>query len=235
MTWMFLCLLIFFVAAAVFTAVKSPSLPIVRISRPITPPRSYLGVNGFETAEDNSGVTFANVEPPGSPADKAGLVGGDIITSADGQLVHSDDEMMAILRRTPIGKTIDIVYIRDGETKNTKLTTFSEEDSNRLSKEFAARPEGRGQFGYDDDDVERVEIPGTKMFGIRLNDVNTSLPADMAGIKEGDIVIEFAGVPIRTPEELVSRVRRAKPYDTVVVVVMRGGERLEIPVKMGKR
>ena len=37
-------------------------------------------------------------------ADKAGLVGGDIITSADGQAVHSDDEMMAILRRTPMAR-----------------------------------------------------------------------------------------------------------------------------------
>jgi S1-C subfamily serine protease len=235
MTWMFLCLLIFFVGAAVFTAIKSPNRPIVHIGRTITPPRSYVGVDGFETADDNSGVTFANVEPPGSPADKAGLVGGDVITSADGQPVHSDDEMMDILQRTPIGKTIDIVYIRDGETKTTKLTTFSEQDSDRLKREYAARPEGRGRFGYDNDDVDRVEIPGTKMFGIRLNDVSPSLPADMAGIKEGDIVIEFAGAPIRTPEELVSRVRRAIPYQPVDVVVMRGGTRLTIPVKMGKQ
>jgi S1-C subfamily serine protease len=56
----------------------------------------------------------------------------------------------------------------------------------------------------------------------------------MAGIKERDIVVEWDGVPIRTPEELLSRVRRAIPYSTVKVVVYRGEERLEIPVKMGK-
>jgi len=233
MTWMFLGLLIFFIAAAVFTAIKSPNMPIVRIGRPATPPRSYFGVDGFETTD--GGITFANVEPPGSPADKAGLVGGDIITTADGQPVHSRDEMMALLRRTPIGKTIDIVYIRDGETKNTKLTTTSEEGSDRLSKEFASRSDGRGRFGFDDDNTERVPIPGTKMFGVRLDDVSPSLPADMAGIKNGDIVIEFDGVPIRTVEELTSRVRRATPYEPVDVVVMRGGERLEIPVKMGRQ
>jgi membrane-associated protease RseP (regulator of RpoE activity) len=235
MTWMFLGLLIFFIGAAVFTAVRSPHMPIVRIGRPAPPPRSYFGVDGFKTAEGNIGATFANVEPPGSPADKAGLVGGDIVTVADGQPVHSHDEMMEILRRTPIGNTIDIVYIRDGETKNTKLTTFSEQDSNRLEREFAARPVGRGRFGFDDDDTERVPIPGTNMFGVRLDDVSPSLPADMAGIKNGDIVIEFDGIPIRTPEELTSRVRRAIPYETVDVVVIRGGERLEIPVKMGRQ
>ena len=236
MTWMFLGLLIFFIFAAGFTAIVKQ----VRVNFPAgiataVAPRSYFGVDGFETIDGNGGVTFANVEPPGSPADKAGLVGGDIITIVDGQPVHSDDEMMEILRRIPIGKTVDVVYIRDGETKNTKLTTMSKDDSDRLSKEFASRPAGRGRFGFDDDDTERVPIAGTKMFGVRLDDVEPSLPADMAGIKNGDIVIEFDGVPIRTVDELKARVPRAIPYSTIKVVVIRGGERLEIPVKMGKR
>jgi len=58
---------------------------------------------------------------------------------------------------------------------------------------------------------------------------------DAAGIKEGDIVIEFDNVPIRTRGELLSRVKRAIPYSTIKVVVMRGKERLEIPVKMGRQ
>lgn len=234
MSWMFIGLLIFFIAAAGFTAIVKqvrPNLP--GGARTAAAPRSYAGVNGFETTE--GGVTFDNVEPPGSPADIAGLVGGDIITTADGQPVRTHDDIMALLRRTPIGKTIDINYIRDGETSNAKLTTMSEEDSERLSEAFASRPAGRGRFGFDDDHTERVPIPGTKMFGVRLDDVSPSLPADMAGIKNGDIVIEFGGVPIRTVRELNARVPRAIPYETITVVVMRGGERLEIPVKMGRQ
>ena len=234
MTWIFVCLLIFFIAGGTFTA-------IVKRIRPNFPggiaigvhPRSYAGVDSFDTTD--GGVTFNNVEPPGSPADKAGLVGGDIITSADGQPVTTDDDMMDLLGRTPIGKTIDIVFIRDGETKTTKLTTISKAELDHLTRAFRDRPEGRGRFGYDNDDTERVAIPGTKMFGVRLDDVSASLPADMAGIKNGDVVIEFGDIPIRTEEEFLSRTMRAIPYTTVKVVVMRGSERLEIPVKMGKR
>jgi S1-C subfamily serine protease len=164
----------------------------------------------------------------------AGLVGGDIITTVDGQPVHSDDEMAEIMRRIPIGKTVDVIYLRDGETKNTKMTTISREEMDRLNKEFKARPQGRGRFGFDDDETERVPIEGTKIFGVRVDDVSPSLPADMSGIKNGDVIIDFDGVPIRTPEELSSRVTRAIPYETIKVVVMRGTERLEIPVKMGK-
>lgn len=233
MTWMFLGLLIFFIAAAGFTAIIKPIRQNIAEIRQSIPSRSYAGVNSFDTTD--GGVTFNNVEPPGSPADNAGLVGGDIITTVDGQAIHSEDEMMKLLARTPIGKTLDIVYVRDGETKNTKLTTISKPEFDHLARQFHDRPEGRGQFGYDDDQADRVEIPGTKTFGVRLDEILQSRAADLAGVKNGDIVIEFDGIPIRTPEEFRSRVQRALPYSTIKLVVMRGGERLEIPVKIGKQ
>ena len=234
MAWMFIGLLIFFIAAAGFTAIVSPIRRSIKIeSFPPSPPRSFAGVNSFEDAE--GGVTFDTVEAPGSPADKAGLVGGDIITMFDGQRVGSEDEIMDLLGRTEVGKTVDVVFLRDGEEQTAKLTTISRAELDRLGKEFWNRPEGRGRFGFDNGDTERVPIPGTKIFGVRLDDVTPSLPADMAGIKNGDIVTEFDGIPIRTTEEFTSRVRRAVPYSTVKVVVMRGNEKLEIPVKMGRQ
>src|SRR5438067_9108344 len=53
--------------------------------------RSYVGVDGFKTTD--GGVTFDVVSPPDSPADKAGLVGGDIVTSFDGHAVKSESEI----------------------------------------------------------------------------------------------------------------------------------------------
>jgi serine protease Do len=230
---LFLALIVFFVLAGVFTSVvkRRPS-GFPRGMAVSMVPRSYAGVDGFETTD--GGVTFGKVDTPGGPADLAGLVGGDVITTVDGQPVHSDDEMAEIMRRIPIGKTVDVIYLRDGETKNTKMTTISKQEMDRLNDEFKARPQGRGRFGFDDDETERVPVPGTKIFGVRVDDISPSLPADMAGIKNGDVIIEFAGVPIRTPEELSSRVVRAIPYEPITVVVMRGTERLEIPVKMGR-
>lgn len=233
MTWMFIGLLVFFLVAAGFTAIVRPIRQNVRtgFTQPVIP-RSYVGVNEFDTADN--GVTFDNVEPPGSPADKAGLVGGDIITSIDGQPVKEDDEVMELLGRTPIGKTLDIVYIRDGEEKKTKLTTVSKEEFDRLGLEFRNRAAGKGMFGYEQDNSKRVPIPNTNLFGVQLDEISRNAPADMAGVKEGDIVIEFDGVPIRTPEEFLSRIRRALPYSTVKLLVLRGEERIEIPIKMGK-
>ena len=55
--------------------------------------------------------------PPDSPADKAGLMGGDIITAFDGHATVDEKEMMRLLATTPSGKTVEIVYMRDGERK----------------------------------------------------------------------------------------------------------------------
>jgi serine protease Do len=228
---MFIGLLLFFVAAAGFTALISPSRR-ADIAVAVRAPRSYVGVDGFTDA-DGGGATFQNVEPPGSPADKAGLVGGDIITSFDGREIKEGDDISELLQETPVGKTVDVVYIRDGETNTTKLTTVGKDEFDRLQRTFATRPEGRGRMGYDD--PERVAIEGTKIFGVKLNTIQASLPADMAGLKEGDVIIKFGDVPIRTPDELFSRVRRAIPYSTVTIELMRGSEKLEIPVKIGKQ
>ena len=193
---------------------------------------SYLGSH-YKT--DRGGVFIEDVTPPGSAADKAGLVGGDVITSFDGKPVKTDDELSGLLSQTPPGKIVDVVYIRDGETKTVKLTTISQDENSRLEDAFNERSEGQARIGIDDDDAEVVTVPGTNISGVRLDDVQTNLPADMAGVREGDVVVQFDKTPIRTVQELVMRIHRAVPYTTVNLVVMRGSERLEIPVKVGKR
>jgi S1-C subfamily serine protease len=236
MAWVFVALLVFFIGAAAFTAIISPVRNRIATTHQQTK-QSYTGTEGWENAETGPGVTFASVSLPDGPADKAGLVGGDVIVNFDGQAVTNEDDMEKLMARTPPGQTVEVVYIRDGETRTTQLTTISEAEFKHLREAFndRQRPEGRAQFGYDSGDVARVEVPGTKIFGVRLDDVYGSRPADIAGIKNGDVVIEFDGIPIRTGEELLMRVNRAAPYSTVTLVVMRGSEKLEIPVKLGRR
>ena len=230
MAWIIILIAALFVLGGVLTAVRrSVSRPPFAAS--VSAPRSHFGVDGFEDA--TGGVTFDNVEPPGSPADLAGLVGGDIITTFDGRATTDEDEMIKLLRQTPIGKTVEVTYIRDGETRKTQLTTIAEAEVNHLRR-MAQRPEGRGYFGFDDDRVTKVAEPATKTYGVRLDYIERNGPADLFGLKEGDIITTFNGVPIRTGGELLARVRRAVPKSQVEVTVIRGGETLKIPVTIGR-
>jgi membrane-associated protease RseP (regulator of RpoE activity) len=226
MTWLWIVLGLFFLSGGVLSALRKniPGGPRITIN---APPRSKFGVNRFEAADQ--GVTFSVVEPPDGPADRAGLVGGDIITSFDGQTPKNNSEMTDLLRRTPIGKEVEVIYLRDGISHTTKLKTISEDDFDRLRD--IDRPEG--MFGFDTGRTERVIDPATKTYGLRLNWVRPNGPADLFGIKEGDIITEFDKVPIRTAQELESRVHRAAPKKVVEVGVVRNGETLKIPVTMG--
>lgn len=190
--------------------------------------RSWVGTSDLKTTD--KGVTFDKVEPAGSPADKAGLVGGDLITTFDGQPVKSADGLMKLLTATPVGKTVDVIYLRDGETKTTKLTTVSQDEIERI--EDMADDSTNGYVGIGGSS-ERVAIPGTNISGVQLNSIRRNNPAYIAGMRDGDIVIEFDGAPIRTYAELESRTRRAVPDSTVKAVVMRGQERLELLIKVG--
>ncbi len=192
--------------------------------------RSYVGINRYKAA-DGGGITFESVSPPGSAADKAGLIGGDIIKTFDGQPLTSTSQFESLLVATPIGKTVDVTYIRDGETRATQMTTISKAEQDRLESLFASRPEGQGFLGIEDWD--RVAVSGTNIYGVQLNDVSKNRPGYIAGLRDGDIIIEFNGTPIRTARELVARIERTVPDSVVKVIVMRGSERLEIPVKIG--
>ena len=156
MAWIIILIAALFVLGGVLTAVRrSVSRPPFSAGAPAT--RSYFGVNGFD--DGTGGVTFDNVEPPGSPADKAGLVGGDIITSFDGQSITDEDDMMRVLQRTPIGKTVPLTYLRDGELKTTSLTTFSREESSGLESCSPTGLRVLGQFGFEEDDSKPVTVP----------------------------------------------------------------------------
>jgi S1-C subfamily serine protease len=230
MTWMWIALGVFFAAGAVLSMLVKQRPYVPRAS---APGRSYFGVDGFQTTD--GGLTFDVVEPEGGPADKAGLVGGDIITGFDGHPVRTIDEIIDLLRQTPIGATVEVIYIRDGVTKKTQLTTESEEGIKRL-REAGDRP--AGMFGFERDRSTRISIPETKTYGLRIDYVIPNGPADLFGIKEGDIITDFDKVPIRTSRELLSRVRRAIPLSTVEVIVLRGTEAnrqtMKISVTMGR-
>jgi membrane-associated protease RseP (regulator of RpoE activity) len=198
---------------------------------PPAAPRSFFGTQGFTTVDEGAMV---DAVVPNGPAASAGLIGGDIVTRFDGQAVESSDDMTRLLRTTPIGKIVEIVFLRDGALKTITLTTASSAafntDTDTLMG-FAGHPQGF--LGVDS--MSRVHVPGSNIYGVRLGSVSNNRPADIAGLHRGDIVIEFDGTPIRTAEEFTARIRRATPGQTVNITVMRDGQQVGVPVKMGRR
>lgn len=192
--------------------------------------KSFLGVDGFETAP-GGGALITGIAGPETPIVRAGLIGGDVIKSFDGVPIQNDDAMRDILRKTPVGKTVPVDFIRDNVPGTTTLTTAAERDMPGL-RLFDRRPGGRGVIGIDPGD--RVRLPNSEIYGVELDDLTRNGPADLAGLKERDIIVKFGEHLIRTPGDLRYRIAEALPGATVPVTVVRGTEQVEIPVKIGK-
>ncbi len=71
--------------------------------------------------------------------------------------------------------------------------------------------------------------------GALVAEVERKSPAEAAGIKEGDIIVQFAGKNIEDTNDLQKAVADTKPESKVTVIVMRKGEKKTLDVVVGKK
>ncbi|MBX3438462.1 MAG: PDZ domain-containing protein, partial [Planctomycetaceae bacterium] len=71
--------------------------------------------------------------------------------------------------------------------------------------------------------------------GIKLSKIWPDQPAAAAGMREGDVLLTFQGVPVPTMERLQELVAEEEPGRRVRVTVRRDGEVHEIRLRLGAR
>jgi len=71
--------------------------------------------------------------------------------------------------------------------------------------------------------------------GVRITDVRGESPAEKAGLKGGDVIVEFGGKEITDLYAYTYALQEHKPGDEVVVVVIRDGERLSFTAVLARR
>jgi S1-C subfamily serine protease len=71
--------------------------------------------------------------------------------------------------------------------------------------------------------------------GVLFADVRADSPAGKAGLKPGDLLIEFAGQPIKNLYDFTEALGSKKPGDVVAVVVNRNGQSIKVNVTLEVR
>ncbi len=79
-------------------------------------------------------------------------------------------------------------------------------------------------------DMGASEIPGLRLTGVRPGS-----PADLGGLKAGDVIVEFGGVVVKDLYSYSDALYAHRPGDVVKIVVLRGGARVELSVTLGRR
>ncbi len=76
---------------------------------------------------------------------------------------------------------------------------------------------------------------GEEVQGVKFGGVTEGSPAEKAGFKAGDILVEFGGKPIKNLYDMTFALRQHKPGDVVSVTVLRGTERITKDVTLTQR
>jgi S1-C subfamily serine protease len=76
---------------------------------------------------------------------------------------------------------------------------------------------------------------GEAVTGVRFSDITPNSPAAAAGLKAGDIMIEFDGKPIQNLYDFTYALQSKSPGDVVRVKALREGKPLEVTVTLRRR
>ena len=206
--------------------------------------RGFLGVEPAELTPDlaesfgvntDAGIVVQNVSED-SPASRAGIRRGDIITAFDGVRIRDVTGFRLKVADTPVEKHVAIDLLRDGR-KNTVQVVLANRDV-----VLAQAPGRRGGSTRSMPDPNATDDPremavgmgvtvrelnarerealGDDIKAVVVDEVEEGGPADLAGISEGEILLEANGRDLVSPADLGAVVRSAKSSTRPVRVLV---------------
>ncbi len=172
------------------------------------------------------GVVIEDVEP-GSPAEKAGLKGGDVITSVNGQPVKTGNDLVNPIAQATIGSKVKLTYMRDRAQKETVAEVG---DRTRVFPNSAG-PLGDQpgettppEFGLHVEELtpdrgHRVGMEGQK--GVLVTEVDPASFADDLNFARGDVISQINGEAVTSVADYRKAVAKLKHGEDVVFKVLR--------------
>src|SRR5436305_8357248 len=179
-----------------------------------------------------SGALVGEVTPK-SPAEKAGIKTGDVITAVNGKKVSDARELRLIIGSMAPGTRGQIELNREGQTKTVdvelgEMPAGAAEERAEASPEESAQPEKTTVFGGVavadiTDDVRSALNLSKDLKGAVIADIDSDSPAGKAGLREGDVIQEVNKQPVKTAKDLVAISKKLKPNDKILIRVCSQG------------
>ncbi|MFB3148644.1 MAG: DegQ family serine endoprotease [Thermodesulfobacteriota bacterium] len=202
--------------------------------------RGWLGVyvqkvtpeiaSSFGLNEDE-GALVSDLAPD-SPAEKAGIIRGDVIVEYDGQKVNDVSDLTNMAAVTPPGTEVSVKVIQDGKTKNMKVKLEKFPDQEAQVKDEVRKSLGLTVRQLTPKIVKRFNIDHDD--GVIIADVDQGSVAGDAGLKPGDIILEINKKPINTLANYSAVLEDVKPGDTALFLVKRGNNTIYAALRIRK-
>lgn len=163
---------------------------------------------------DKNGVLVGYVEP-GSPAEKAGIKQRDVITRVNSLVVKSSKELSIAIKKLKPGTKVKLTLWR-AMKEMTVVAVLSE-----FKESVAQEKSWRGVMVEDISEKAKKYFQLTVEEGAVAAQVEPGSPSEKAGIREGDVILEFAGRPVKTAKDFYALAEKSGAKDEVMVFVQR--------------
>jgi serine protease Do len=201
--------------------------------------RGYMGILPQELTPDMArafgmpnghGVAVAQVTSS-SPAEKAGMKVGDVITAINGTPVDDVNSFRLAVAGFAPGTTVHLKVARNGQSLDLPVTLGEynlEADGNAKGQDNNLP--GAGEKGalrgvsvqaLNSDLRQQLQLPeGTN--GVVITDLDSDSPSAAAGLEQGDVIVQVNRKPVNTVAEFNSAVRAGASSDSTLLLVKRG-------------
>jgi len=174
--------------------------------------RGYLGVQ-FESSPSGNGVRVVSVEP-NSPAGRAGLQAGDVITAFNSKPAQRVESLRSLIKTTPVGEDIELTIIRKGQEHRLKAAIAAEPPAIAMMEALGISvDDSRGGHG--------VVVTGVEPTG----------NAAKAGLRRNDLIVGLDNQEVTNANDFVSRITRLR-REEVGLQIVRGRRLYEVTVSL---
>jgi len=175
---------------------------------------------------DVRGALVNQVEP-GSPAERAGLKQGDVITEVAGRRVSDGNELRNAISSTTPGTSVALKIVRDGRTSDVsaKLDELKAE-TEANSRDEHGEPASPGRFGMSVSPLtpelaQEYSLPRSTK-GVVVTDVDPDGAAAESGVQPNDVIEKVNGRPTTTVAELKTAIEHTNGKPALVLVNREG-------------
>jgi S1-C subfamily serine protease len=182
---------------------------------------------GIELQDLDAGLSAALELPPGvagslvrrvrrdSPAARAGLERGDVMTRVDDHPLVSSRDFFERLERTTAGQSLRLTLLRDGKA---------------LERSVSAEPLPEGFLSILVEEMLGVTLDPAR--GFRVTGVRPGSGAEQIGLQSGDRLLAISGRQLDDPETLRRAVLGLRGQPRALIVVQRGNGRYHVALPL---
>lgn len=157
----------------------------------------------------------------GSPADKAGLKQGDIITKLNNKKIKDPAQFRNLIVLMPPETMITVTVIRNGERKKLSIKLAPHGANTLVSSHYEIRPLGLKVDNLTPQNLERHRIPEGEE-GVLITEVTPGSAAASAGIRPGAVIMMINRQKVKNVRDVEELVKNVRKGERVLLLIKQG-------------